>query len=156
MPYRRSDARQDCRRMGANTLGLLRQVCGYCALGPPHSLWRAFFARSAVVPQLTPSRWSPRQYSPLNPRNAPACSLRKLSETGQRSWSKPVPRLRSATTTALTRRETSRASAAQQAVEADGRASSPPAASYLSPVVMYHGLGRRFLMTPRLLGAAAA
>jgi hypothetical protein len=34
--------------------------------------------------------------------------------------------------------------AAQQAVEADGRTSSPPAPSFLSPVVKYHGLARRY------------
>jgi hypothetical protein len=48
---------------------------------------------------------------------------------------------------------------AQQAVEAVGRASWPAAASFLSPVVMYHGLGHRllhrrgFLMRPQLNSA---
>ena len=35
----------------------------------------------------------------------------------------------------------SRSPAAQQAVAADGRASSPPSSAFLSPVVKYHGLG---------------
>jgi len=54
--------------------------------------------------------------------------------------------------------ETIATGAAQQAVEADGRASSCPAPASLSPVVMYHGLARRhlmpscFLMRPLLNG----
>ena len=50
----------------------------------------------------------------------------------------------------------SRRDAAQQAVEADGRASWGPAASYLSPVVIYHGLARRFRKARAFLDAAAA
>jgi hypothetical protein len=46
--------------------------------------------------------------------------------------------------------------AAQQAVEADGRASWLVSTSFLSPVVMYHGLGLVFLIQPRFLDAAAA
>jgi hypothetical protein len=46
--------------------------------------------------------------------------------------------------------------AAQQAVEAAGRTSSPTAGLYLSPVVDYHGLGQRILILPRFPDAAAA
>jgi len=46
--------------------------------------------------------------------------------------------------------------AAQQAVEEDGRASWLAPTSYLSPVVMYHGLARRFLTPLLFLDAAAA
>jgi hypothetical protein len=46
--------------------------------------------------------------------------------------------------------------AAQQAVEADGRTSWLAFPSCLSPVVMYHGLARRFLIPLPFLDAAAA
>jgi hypothetical protein len=36
-------------------------------------------------------------------------------------------------------------------LKADGRTSSPPAPSCLSPVVKYHGLARRYVLPPRFL-----
>jgi hypothetical protein len=65
---------------------------------------------------------------------------------------KPDPSYERATAHAMTIVTT----AAQQAVETDGRTSWLAPASCLSPVVDYHGLARRLLMRPWFPDAAAA